>query len=257
MLFDLFGYLIFCASKYDIRLIFQDARNALVLYHDKGVIDDEEFCLLHDTYRSKNPEFPYEEYGKFDLEEMDNSEWKAKFCFRKEDIPMLAEALGIPKTFTCSQGSVSDGIEGLCIMLKRFSYPCRYSEGLCTMLKRFSYPCRYSDIIPRFGHPVPVMSMICSTVVDFIYNLHGHKITEYNHNILNPASLQVYADAVFSKGAALDNCFGFVDGTVGLFGALEMQRAVYNGHKRVHGLKFQSVALPNGLIANLFGIVGE
>ena len=37
----------------------------------------------------------------------------------------------------------------------------------------------------------------------------------------------------------------------------EMQRAVYNGHKRVHGLKFQSVALSNGLIANLFGPVGE
>ena len=170
---------------------FKDARDALVLYHDNGVIDDEEFCLLCDVNRSKNPEFPYEEYGKFDLEEMDNSECKAEFRFRKGDIPMLAEALGIPETFTCSQGSVSDGIEGLCIMLKRFSYPCRYS-----------------DLIPRFGHPVPVMSMICSTVVDFIYNLHGHKITEYNHNILDPASLQIYADAVFAKGAALDNCFG-------------------------------------------------
>ena len=36
--------------------------------------DDEEFCLLYDVNRSKNPEFPYEEYGKFDLEEMDNSD---------------------------------------------------------------------------------------------------------------------------------------------------------------------------------------
>ena len=86
---------------------FKDARDALVLYHDNGVIDDEEFCLLYDVNRSKNPEFPYEEYGKFDLEEMDNSECKAEFRFRKEDIPVLAEALGIPETFTCSQGSVS------------------------------------------------------------------------------------------------------------------------------------------------------
>ena len=30
---------------------------------------------------------------------------------------------------------------------------------------------------------------------------------------------------------------------------------VYNGHKRVHALKFQSVAVPNGLIANLSGPV--
>ena len=31
------------------------------------------------------------------------------------------------------------------------------------------------------------------------------------------------------------------------------QRLVYNGHKKVHSLKFQSVALPNGIIGNLFG----
>ncbi|CAH3172856.1 unnamed protein product [Porites lobata] len=33
------------------------------------------------------------------------------------------------------------------------------------------------------------------------------------------------------------------------------QRVVYNGHKRVHALKFQSVVVPNGLIANLYGPV--
>ena len=33
------------------------------------------------------------------------------------------------------------------------------------------------------------------------------------------------------------------------------QRAVYNGHKKIHALKFQSVAEPNGLVANLFGPV--
>ena len=35
------------------------------------------------------------------------------------------------------------------------------------------------------------------------------------------------------------------------------QRIVYNGHKRVRGLKFQSIALPNGLIGNIFGPVGK
>ena len=34
-----------------------------------------------------------------------------------------------------------------------------------------------------------------------------------------------------------------------------MQRTVYNGHKCVHAIKFQAIATPNGLVANLFGPV--
>ena len=35
------------------------------------------------------------------------------------------------------------------------------------------------------------------------------------------------------------------------------QRVMYNGHKRVHAIKFHSLVLPNGLIANLYGPVGN
>ena len=36
------------------------------------------------------------------------------------------------------------------------------------------------------------------------------------------------------------------------------QRILYNGHKKVHPIKFQSVATPSGLVANLFGpVVGK
>ena len=60
------------------------------------------------------------------------------------------------------------------------------------------------------------------------------------------------------KGAPLDNCFGFVDGTVRPnTRPRENQRVLYNGHKRVQAIKFRSVALPNGLIANIFGQVGK
>ena len=34
-----------------------------------------------------------------------------------------------------------------------------------------------------------------------------------------------------------------------------MQRTVLNGHKRVHVRKFQAIATPNGLVANLYGPV--
>ena len=74
---------------------------------------------------------------------------------------------------------------------------------------------------------------------------------------LNPQLLQEYADVIDALGAPLENCFGFIDGTVRPIARPDQQqRIVYNGHKRVHSLKFQSVALPNGLIGNMYGPVG-
>ena len=76
--------------------------------------------------------------------------------------------------------------------------------------------------------------------------------------MLNPAALQIYSNAIGDRGATLHNCFGFVDGTVRpVYRPGEHQRVIYNDHKRVHALKFQSVALPNGLIGNLYGPVGK
>ena len=79
------------------------------------------------------------------------------------------------------------------------------------MLRRLTYPCRYSDLIPRFGRPVPELSMIYNVVLDYIYNTHGHGLSQWNHTILDPVSLERYAEAVYDKGAALDYCIGFID----------------------------------------------
>ena len=98
--------------------------------------------------------------------------------------------------------------------------------------------------------------MIANTVLDWIYNEHGFRLTSWNQSFLTRASLQEYTRAITRQGSPLTNCFGFIDGTVRpICCPGEKQRVVYNGHKHVHALKFQSVALPNGLIANLYGPV--
>ena len=105
-----------------------------------------------------------------------------------------------------------------------------------------------TKLIYRFGRPVPVLSMATNNVLDYIYNTHNHLITQWNHTLLSPCALEVYAETIYGKGAALKNCFGFVDGTVRpLARPDEHQRIMYNRHKRVHALKFQSLALPNRL----------
>ena len=113
-------------------------------------------------------------------------------------------------------------------------------------------------MIARFAKPLPVLCMITNKVLDFIFDMHGHRIMEWNNTVLNPRSLEIYCNAIAAKGAALENCFGFVDGTVHpICRPSQHQRVVYNGHKRVHALQFQSLALPNGLIGNLYGPVGK
>ncbi|XP_068742300.1 uncharacterized protein [Montipora capricornis] len=218
---------------------FEDFRQLLILYYDANLINDEDFVLLYDMFPSRNPSFPYYEYASFDLNNMSEAECKAEFRFEKKDLPTLAEALQIPPTFKLRQGSIVSGMEGLCILLRRLAYPCRFG-----------------DMVPRFGKPVPVLSMVTNHVIDYIYTIHGHRITRWNDALLNPPALDTYARSVHAKGAALQNCFGFVDGTVRPIARPdEHQRMMYNGHKRVHAIKFQSVALPNGLIANLYGPV--
>ena len=93
--------------------------------------------------------------------------------------------------------------------------------------------------------------------MDNIFSNHGHRISQWNDDVLNPYLLQEYAGVIHEKGAPLENCFEFIDGTVRPIARPDQQqRIVYDGHKRVHSLKFQSVALPNGLIGNMYGPVG-
>ena len=115
---------------------------------------------------------------------------------------------------------------------------------------------RYADLVPRFGRPVPQLCMISNMMVDELYDKYSYLLQELIQPWLSPANLQVYAASIHGKGAALDNCWGFIDGTVRpICRPKRNQRIVYNGHKRVHALKFQSVVAPNGMIANLYGPV--
>ena len=219
----------------------KETQDLLLVSYVKGNIKANEFAILYDINMSKNPLFPYDNYKEFSLDNFSEEEYIAEFRMEKNDLPVLADALGVPPVFRCSQRSLFDGMEGLCMLLKRLACPCRYS-----------------DMIPRFGRPVPEISMMINVVLDWIYNEHGHHLTDFNQPFLSRASLRTYADAIHQKGAALNNCWGFLDGTVRpICRPLQNQRIFYNGHKRVHALKFQSIVTPNGLIANLYGPVGE
>ena len=221
---------------------FAKARDELLVAHDEGTTDDEEFALLWEQNVSKNPSFPYKDYEEFHLKTLDPVECKAEFRFEKNDLPFVAEALQIPDTFFCQQRSMCDGMEGLCIALKRFYYPCRYS-----------------DMIPRFAKPECASALHDSKHNSGFYLQYAWPSHHAMEQLFAKATK---AGAVCScgcrEGAVLDNCYEFIDGIVRpICRPQDNQRVVYNGHKRVHAIKFQSLTVQYGMIAQTYGPVGK
>jgi hypothetical protein len=155
---------------------FKSARNLLLLGLEEGLINEEEFLLLCEHNTSSNPEYPYKNYPRFDLMFKDEAECKSDFRFEKRDVHLLADALRLPEIIKCEQGMV-----------------CGQEEALCILLKRFAYPCRYCDMIPSFGRPVPELAMISNKMISLIYDIHGHRLTQWNHQILHAEALETYA----------------------------------------------------------------
>ena len=95
-----------------------------VLLFMEDVLDESELLCIYDVLNQRNPCLPYFNYPRFDVNNLSHDECNTEFRFGKAEIPFLAEALQIPNTFTCVNGTVASEIEVLCMLLKRFSYPC-------------------------------------------------------------------------------------------------------------------------------------
>jgi len=206
----------------------REVRDALLHSYAEQLINEEEFLLLYDLNKSKNPDYAYWNYERFDIDRFNDDECMAEFRFLKNDIHFLCEKLEIPEVVTFSNRLKVTGVESLCILLNRFAYPSRLG-----------------DRVHMYGRPVPQLSMIINEMTNTLYDAW-----------LSPRRLDEFAQTVHRAGAPLTNCWGFVDGTVRpICRPGEFQRIVFNGHHRVHAIKFQSIATPNGLVANLYGPV--
>ena len=64
----------------------RNIRECLLLSHAFNLIDDEEFVILYDLNSSKNPDFLYWAYDRFDLDTLDDAECNAEFRFLKKFI---------------------------------------------------------------------------------------------------------------------------------------------------------------------------
>jgi len=110
-------------------------------------------------------------------------------------------------------------------------------------------------MVHRFGRNLTELCLVFNEMLDLIYTNHCHRLRNWDRNpFLQPGQLQRYADAIHLQGSPLENCFGFVDGTLRSVACpTQNEPVMYNGHKQVDSIKCQIVVTPNSLIANMSG----
>jgi hypothetical protein len=131
-------------------------------------------------------------------------------------------------------------------------YTLPFETCFMFLLYRLSVPRRIQPDMERFfGIRKSKISAATITFVDALYEVALPFLS-------NPAIFQhrfpLYSKLIFDKCNAANMIWGFIDGTLRkACRPIRFQRAAYSGHKRTHGIKFQSVVTPDGLIACLFG----
>lgn len=123
-------------------------------------------------------------------------------------------------------------------------------EVFLMVARRLAYPNRLHDLSLLFNRHISDISRFISAGIDFIFDTWKH-LLHWNEKHLTLKKLREFASVITKKGAPLSNCIGFIDGTLQqTCKPSKNYKAAYNGQKKVHGLKYQCIVGPDGIITH-------
>ncbi|ETV84156.1 hypothetical protein H257_03442 [Aphanomyces astaci] len=127
-----------------------------------------------------------------------------------------------------------------------------YSDADCVEKFRFSNATlRYLVVFLRIPHRITTVERTACTGVEALCILLRRFAVPDRCN-----QLEALSQAVANKGGEVQNVWAFIDGTVRECcrpDGDERQRTVFNGHKRRHAVKYQTLVTPDGIISHAFG----
>lgn len=177
----------------------------------------------------------------YNFNALSDADCLSHFRFRKEHVQRLFSALAWPSLQSAT---------------KRSRYSVNSCLATCIILRRLASPARWRDLEEFFGKHASALSEIFWEGIEHFVSNRGHLLTSYMQSDFFKQQLDRFADSIDVKSGCLQNCVGFIDGTViGIarpFGNMA-QMSAYNGHKRKHALKYQAVNTPDGMVVHLFG----
>ena len=209
----------------------------LLQAHADGVVDDEDLLLLTIALEEDNCKERLSYGPRLDIDSLKAEKCVQMFRFSQDEIRELVILLRLPGTFQFYNRQTWTGLEGLCVVLRRLAYPNRLG-----------------DLDTVFGRSPTSLSIIFNVSCNFIVTTWRRHLEDFiQAPFFDRALLLRYTHAV-GRVCPLQTCFGFIDGTVRpVCRPSRNQQAFYNGHKRIHSLKYQTVVGPDGIILHLSG----
>ena len=178
----------------------------------------------------------------------------------KEDLPRLHHALGL------------DDLGGSVRLENGMEFGTE--EALLILLYKFTFPTRNIQLVQMFGRDHTFIGRVFNWMNKYIREKHGHLVTdnlEYWKDSLETFSEAIRVKVLEKSGGQVHYdpgdylVFAFIDDTVTRIsrpggGPAEeginaerynnlIQQAFFNGYKACHGIKHQTVELPNGMKA--------
>lgn len=218
---DKYAHKIKCISKL-IQVLIQSYVQ-LAFYDDSGCISS----------------FPRRKFRMYDIPEIALRENLRFETY--EQLESIIECFGIPETVELDNRSIATN-----------------HELLCVSLYRYHFPEKYDDLEAKFGCDYSRCSRIFNYFVRFMVENWGYLLT--NNIDYWTDLIPTFADSIHRKIRAENlhipndhpnsQIFGFIDCTYNETCRPNdpwVQMGFYTKHKKIHGLKFQIIVLPNGM----------
>ncbi|KZV60172.1 hypothetical protein PENSPDRAFT_594395 [Peniophora sp. CONT] len=155
--------------------------------------------------------------------------------FVYEDLVSLVRVLEIPDPYITSHRDHIPAVEALAILCNRFATPSRLS-----------------DLAARWGRDIGTISRVVNDLATFILNRWRVLLTDFLH--FSTSELEDFCAAYAEAGCPIDCVIGSIDAThQHLSRPKYWQEALYTGHTKDWGLKYDSTTTPDGMLANVSG----
>lgn len=141
---------------------------------------------------------------------------------------------------------------GLSEMKHRKRYKTAPEFAMTLVLYRLASPSLLDRLQDVFGMDCTSLSIIFNDTIMWISRRYYNILRV--HPALTGERIKEYAKALGDKYCTAGRIWGFIDGTFKAFCRPgEDQRVWYSGYKKAHGLKYQAVVTPDGLIMSIAG----